>query len=118
LDARRDLRGPRHALGAASQHRDRLRGARPRARRPAPGSSRSNGVTAPSIAAVAERTTGAVADLRDRLRQLAPDAELYAESAKLLPPVSLAAIVFVALFPLFGSTIWTLRLEQGFYFGL
>jgi ABC-type branched-subunit amino acid transport system ATPase component/ABC-type branched-subunit amino acid transport system permease subunit len=75
-------------------------------------------VTAAALTAAAERATGAVAGVRDQLRRLAPDPELYAESAKLLPPVSLAAIIFVAVFPLFGSTIWTLRLEQGFYFGL
>ena len=75
-------------------------------------------MTAAAVTAAAERATGAVADVRDRVRRLAPDPELYAESARLLRPLSLAVIVFVALFPLFGSTLWVLRLEQGLYFGL
>ncbi len=75
-------------------------------------------MTAASVTAAAERATGAVHDLHVRLRRLAPDTELYAESAGLLRGLGLAAVVFVALFPLFGSTIWILRLEQGLYFGL
>jgi len=75
-------------------------------------------VTAAAVTAAAERATGAVAGVRDRVRRLAPDPELYAESARLLRPLSLAVIVLVALFPLFGSTLWVLRLEQGLYFGL
>jgi ABC-type branched-subunit amino acid transport system ATPase component/ABC-type branched-subunit amino acid transport system permease subunit len=76
-------------------------------------------VSAVSLTAVAaERATSVVAEIRDRVRRLAPDPELYAVSARLLPVLSLAAIVFVALFPLFGSTLWILRLEQALYFGL
>lgn len=76
-------------------------------------------MTAADLTAVAsERATSAVADLRDLARRLAPGPELYAESAKLLPGLSLAAIIFVGLFPLFGSTYWILLLEQGLYFGL
>ena len=75
-------------------------------------------MTAAAVTAAAERATGAVAGVRDRVRRLAPDPELYAESARLLRPLSLAVIVLVALFPLFGSTLWVLRLEQGLYFGL
>src|SRR5207244_8515168 len=118
LDARGHLRGARHAVGAFCQHRDRLRGPRPRPRRPAAGPPGRNGMTAATVTAAAERATSAVAGVRNRFRRLAPDAELYADSAKLLRPLSLAAIVFVALFPLWGSTLWTLRLEQGLYFGL
>jgi ABC-type branched-subunit amino acid transport system ATPase component/ABC-type branched-subunit amino acid transport system permease subunit len=75
-------------------------------------------MSAATLTAAAERASGAWADVRDRFRRLAPGAELYAESEKLLRPLSIAAIVFVALFPLFGSTLWVLRLEQGLYFGL
>jgi ABC-type branched-subunit amino acid transport system ATPase component/ABC-type branched-subunit amino acid transport system permease subunit len=75
-------------------------------------------MTAATVTAAAERATGAVHGIRDRVRRLAPDTELYAESAGLLRVLGVAAVAFVALFPLFGSTIWVLRLEQGLYFGL
>ncbi len=76
-------------------------------------------MTAADLTAVATaRATSAIADLRDLARRLAPDPELYAESAKALSVLFLAAIIFVAVFPLFGSTSWLLRLEQGLYFGL
>ena len=76
-------------------------------------------MSAAELTAVAvERASSAVSDLRDLQRRLAPSPELYAESATLLPALSLAAIVFVGVFPLFGSTDWILRLEQGLYFGL
>ena len=56
-------------------------------------------MTAASVTAAAERATGAVHDLRARLRRLAPDTELYAESARLLRGLGLAAIVFVGAVP-------------------
>ncbi len=77
-------------------------------------------MTAADLTAVAaERATSAVADLRDLTRRLAPSPELYTESSRLLlPSLGLAAIIFVGLFPLFGTTYWILLLEQGLYFGL
>src|SRR5439155_26589528 len=114
FDARRRLRGARHALVALGQHRDRLRDPRPRAGGPPAGPARRDGMTAADLTAVAtERATSAIADLRDLARRLRPDPELYAESAKALSVLFLAAIIFVAVFPLFGSTSWLLRLEQG-----
>src|SRR5205814_4117889 len=118
VDARRRLRGARHAVDTVGEHRDRVRDSRHRPRRPAAGSPRSHGVSAAGLTVAAERATTVVADLRDLVRRLAPDPELYAESARVLPVLSVAAAIFVALFPLFGSTIWILRLEQGLYFGL
>jgi ABC-type branched-subunit amino acid transport system ATPase component/ABC-type branched-subunit amino acid transport system permease subunit len=77
-------------------------------------------MTAADVTAVAaERAGSVVSDLRNLLRRLAPAQELYAESGRFpLHAVGLAAIVFVGLFPLFGSTYWILLLEQGLYFGL
>jgi branched-chain amino acid transport system permease protein len=76
-------------------------------------------MSAAELTAVAtERASNVLADLRDLRRRLSPHPELYAESARLLPVLGIGAIVLVGLFPLFGSTDWILKLQEGLYFGL
>jgi ABC-type branched-subunit amino acid transport system ATPase component/ABC-type branched-subunit amino acid transport system permease subunit len=76
-------------------------------------------MSAAELTAVAtERASSILADLRDFRRRLSPHPELYAESARFLPVLGIAAIAFVGVFPLFGANDWILKLEEGLYFGL
>src|SRR5262249_28015295 len=116
----RHLRGAGNAVASGGEHRHRVRHPRRRPRDQASGPVRvENGMSAAGLTAVAtERASSVLADLRDFRRRISPHPELYAESAKALPVISIAAIAFVGLFPLFGSNDWILKLQEGLYFGL
>lgn len=70
------------------------------------------------LGGVGNRISGELARVRDRVSRYAPSDVGYRLSAKAFWPLVLACLVVVIIVPQLGSTVWTLRVQQGLYFGL